>query len=112
MKKVAKKNLKLDKEVIASLSENEMVKVTGGGKSEVLPALSRNNDCPVPFSKQADCPTFYTKQAACPTVSQGCPVSVDCFPPSELISSECTKGDECYLPGTMDCELVNTTVCK
>lgn len=42
MKKIAKKNLKLDKEVIASLSENEMVKVTGGDAPPFGPPLEKD----------------------------------------------------------------------
>lgn len=47
MKKVVKKNLKLEKEVIASLSENEMVKATGGGNpnGRVIVDKSTRSEC-------------------------------------------------------------------
>lgn len=92
MKKIAKKNLKLDKEVIASLSENEMSKVTGEGyKTNELICNSLNRPCPEPiFSRdnKLECqpidPVPFTKFPCGIFTSDQ---SVDCGP-VELISME------------------------
>ena len=51
MKNLSKKNLRIDKEVIASLSENEMQSVVGG-----------NGTLPPPESMEVKCPSqLYTE---------------------------------------------------
>lgn len=101
MKKIAKKNLKLDKEVIASLSENEMVKVTGGGNSRYPECpLSDTNKCPVPvLTNDLKCitiypPVRYTEEPGCRyTVTS---VNVVCDPPIAL-SDECPESRFCLV---------------
>lgn len=63
MKKIAKKNLKLDKEVIASLSENEMVGVTGGG---IPPETKDNPRCPAPMTDKPNCTETINKECQLP----------------------------------------------
>lgn len=93
MKKVAKKNLKLDKEVIASLSENEMVKVTGG---DIPPFTKGGPDCPVPvplISQHKDdrrCHEIYrvTSPVVCPNHTK----VMACLPTAQPTFAENTCG--------------------
>lgn len=74
MKKIAKKNLKLDKEVIASLSENEMLKATGGDGTFVPESICTetwNEDCIMPIP-----PT----KTLCPATDKNCdPIPIGLF---------------------------------
>lgn len=99
MKKISKKNLRLNKEVVASLSENEMQKVVGGdvtgkdtaNESICICALSKvPKDCfgythVCAESQLADC----TKRCM---VSTNCDLSADCH--AILSENECN----CYKP--------------
>lgn len=83
MKKINKINLKLDKEVITSLSGNDLSLVKGGG---VTGAACDSNGC-IPA---------ITKAVTCDPRTVLCPVSADC----SLHGGSCVYTEACMVTDT------------
>lgn len=105
MKKISKKNLRLNKEVVASLSENEMQKVVGGdvtGKDTANESI-----CICALSKvPKDCPSY---AHVCAESRDYCMVSencktLDCSPYlSEKNTDCCYKTQDCLSERDTNC---------
>lgn len=109
MKKIVKKNLKLDKEVIASLSENEMAIIAGGGSA--LYSANVDPNCPrVPMTDKPNCTETINKECELPSQTEDkfcmgytTNFSADCHMTAEdgcqiIISQSCgALTDNCFM---------------
>ena len=107
MKNLSKKNLRIDKEVIASLSEGEMQSVVGG--SEIVPEPETVTVCPTQLNSDcarscATIPPIDTERTFC-LISTDCVVedSDVCPYTSPCVSDDCPESYTCQVTATKYC---------
>lgn len=70
MKKIKKNDLRLDKEVISSLGENELENLKGGINYSDIANSCKQTQC---------CPSVACSGAACTELSRGCQATAVCY---------------------------------